>query len=743
MAISCVIPTLNEEENVSLLTKRIHEAFSSCGIDYEIIFVDDNSSDNTVQEIEKLFGKYPIILHKKQGTPGKAYSLLEGFQRARNELICMIDGDLQYPPEAIPSMIGKINEGADVVIAERNEREIRFSRKLLSKGFRIIFARLLHGLSYDVQSGLKVFKKEVLSNMRLDPSPWTFDLDFILQAKNAGCTIESYPIDFTKRINGKEKVHFVKTSYEIGKGAIKTKLKDLDIAVFPDNVQKQKGYGFYYRGKEYVPHSRLSPKESALYSLTAIQKLILLIGVGVIGISLLINWYITVVSIISVITLLYFLDLLFSVFLITRGFSYNAEIAVSESEIQELQDKDLPTYTIFCPLYKESEVISQFVNAIDQLDYPKDKLQVLLLLEEDDTETIQKAYSLSLPTHFEIIVVPDSKPKTKPKACNYGLHFAKGTYCVIYDAEDIPERTQLKKVVIAFTKADKTIGCIQAKLNFYNPGQNILTRLFTAEYSLWFELILTGLQAIHAPIPLGGTSNHFRTNFLKSIDGWDAFNVTEDCDLGMRLAKRGYETAMIDSITLEEANSNYKNWLNQRTRWIKGYIQTYFVHIRNIKPFIKSNHKMHFPAFQIIVGGKVFSMFINPIMWIITISYFLFRESLGKVIESMYLSPILYMGVVSLILGNFIYFYNYMIGCAKRRRYDLVKYAFLIPFYWLMMSVAAWIALYRLIKNPYHWSKTKHGFHLQNKKVAIQNVSSPNLTPRISEGGIVMSYENI
>src|SRR5581483_11735953 len=160
----------------------------------------------------------------------------------------------------------------------------------------------------------------------------------------------------------------------------------------------------------------------------------------------------------------------------------------------------------------------------------------------------------NLPNYFKIIVVPDSSPKTKPKACNYGLQFATGEYSVIYDAEDVPDPLQLKKAIVAFAKSAKNVICIQAKLNFYNPHQNILTRVFTAEYSLWFDLVLTGLQSIEAPIPLGGTSNHFKTQILKKIKGWDAFNVTEDCDLGLRLFKNGFSTAIMDSTTLEEAN---------------------------------------------------------------------------------------------------------------------------------------------------------------------------------------------
>jgi cellulose synthase/poly-beta-1,6-N-acetylglucosamine synthase-like glycosyltransferase len=189
------------------------------------------------------------------------------------------------------------------------------------------------------------------------------------------------------------------------------------------------------------------------------------------------------------------------------------------------------------------------------------------------------------------------------------------------------------------------------------------------EYSLWFDLILTGLQSVNAPIPLGGTSNHFRKSVLQKMGGWDAFNVTEDCDLGMRLSKAGYKTAILDSTTYEEANSDLKNWVNQRTRWIQGYIQTLLVHMRDMKSFWVSGNKSHLPWFLIIVGGKVLSLYINPLMWIITISYFAFHSVAGSFIESLYPSIIFYMAILSLTVGNFIYLYNYMIGCESGRRH--------------------------------------------------------------------------
>ena len=257
----------------------------------------------------------------------------------------------------------------------------------------------------------------------------------------------------------------------------------------------------------------------------------------------------------------------------------------------------------FVPLYREAQVVPQFVQAMLALDYPPEKLQILFLTEEDDAETRNAIRALSLPPHFKILVVPDGKPRTKPRACNYGLMHAQGPYVVIYDAEDIPDPLQLKKAVLTFASHGTDVVCVQAKLNFYNIRQNLLTRWFTAEYSAWFNLILPGLQLAKFSLPLGGTSNHFRAAALRALGAWDAYNVTEDCDLGLRLKRYRMNTVILDSTTLEEANPQLKNWLRQRSRWIKGYMQTYLVHMRNPLEDLQKGRLYDLFSFQMVIGG--------------------------------------------------------------------------------------------------------------------------------------------
>ncbi len=510
------------------------------------------------------------------------------------------------------------------------------------------------------------------------------------------------------------------------------KLRDPRIKSFPAEIEKIKGRGFYHNGNEFVHHANLHQNETAFLRLVWKQKIVLISILLVLYLSLIVDWQATIIFLIALLIALYVINLFFDLFLIYCSYAKASEIQISDAEIKKVRESDWPSYTIFCPLYKESNVVPQFIQAMNGLDYPQKKLQILIILEEDDTQTQKDIAQLQLPSNFQVVIVPQSLPKTKPKALNYALRFATGTYVVIYDAEDIPEPQQLKKTVIAFEKSDEKVVCIQAKLNFYNPRHNTLTRVFTAEYSLWFDLVLTGLQAINAPIPLGGTSNHFRKVELHALRGWDSFNVTEDCDLGMRLVKQGYKTAIINSTTHEEANSDLRNWFGQRSRWIKGYIQTYLVHMRRPQEFMRTWKDPHLLTFQLVVGGKVLCMFVNPMLWIITISYFAFRPFLGEKIESFFPTAILYPAVFCTVVGNFLYFYYYMIGCAKRGYYDVIKYGLFVPLYWLMMSVATWKAVIDVFIRPHHWFKTKHGLHLDDHPKLAQKLMLPkNIVPSI------------
>jgi len=453
---------------------------------------------------------------------------------------------------------------------------------------------------------------------------------------------------------------------------------------------------------------------SALRTLTRSQAITLVLAGLIILWCLFWNWENTLVATIALITLGYLVHLTLDGILIMSAMDEQGAEDISDAVVVSLHDAPWPPYTILCPLYHETLVVSQFVEAMKALDYPLTQLQILFLTEEDDLETRATIRAMKLPSCFQIVTVPVGYPRTKPRACNYGLTEAVGHYTVIYDAEDKPDPLQLKKAVLTFAKHDESLACVQARLNFYNPRQNLLTRWFTAEYSQWFDMMLPGLQKSQLVIPLGGTSNHFVTQTLRALGGWDAFNVTEDCDLGLRMAHFGLKTVILQSTTYEEANSQVKNWIRQRSRWIKGYMQTYLVHVRNPLPDIRNRRWRELFSLQVVIGGKTAFLLINPPMWFMTFMCLIFQPS---IYSTLFPTITLYMSIFCFIAGNFFYCYIYMVSCAWRKQYDIVPWMLLLPIYWVLNSIAAYIALYELIVCPHYWQKTQHGLHLHTSKV--------------------------
>lgn len=364
----------------------------------------------------------------------------------------------------------------------------------------------------------------------------------------------------------------------------------------------------------------------------------------------------------------------------------------------------LPNYTILVPLYREARILPQLVRALSALDYPRDRLDIKLVVEDDDEETYAAAEALTAQGPFEVLHVPYSLPRTKPKACNYALRFARGDYLVIYDAEDRPETDQLRKAVARFREAPPETACLQARLAIYNADDGWLARMFALDYSVWFRALLPGLGRLGVPMPLGGTSNHFRTAVLRAVGGWDPFNVTEDADLGIRLAQLGYRVSMLDSTTFEEAPTRLGTWLKQRSRWLKGYMQTWLVHAREPVALTKRVGLRGAAAMQMFLGGTIWSALFNPVLWLIVIvSCACSHPNAERQIMDM-LARIAGLG---LLTANLM-----LTGVAlsdARRKWVLVPYGLCFIFYWALISVAAYRGLWQLIFKPSYWEKTPHG----------------------------------
>ena len=369
-----------------------------------------------------------------------------------------------------------------------------------------------------------------------------------------------------------------------------------------------------------------------------------------------------------------------------------------------LADDTLPVYSILVPLYQESaEVMRRLIASLGALDYPREKLDIKLIVEADDAPTREALKALRPPATMEIITVPPSTPRTKPKACNVALQRIRGDYLVIYDAEDAPAPDQLKLAVAMFAQSTAKTACLQAPLNYYNRNESLLTQLFSIEYSALFRLMLPALARMRLPIPLGGTSNHLRVDALREAGGWDAFNVTEDADLGIRLSYLGYDTRILPSLTLEEAPVTLGVWMRQRSRWIKGYIQTWLVYTRDVTELKARLGGPAYYGFQFFVGAPALTFLLAPLFWgIFIISW------VGLL--PMHLPPLLLGLCLISFAGGILSHWLYARAVIAREGWFEMRAAMLLyPLYWLLHSVAAARALWQLALRPHFWEKTRHG----------------------------------
>lgn len=388
------------------------------------------------------------------------------------------------------------------------------------------------------------------------------------------------------------------------------------------------------------------------------------------------------------------------------GVRHEGTHTVTDAQALAVDEQDLPHYTVLVPAYREPTVIAGMLAHLDRLDYPRAKLDVLILLEAGDDQTLQAVRAADPASHVRVVVVPPSAVTTKPRACNYGLQLTRGALVTIYDAEDRPEPLQLRRSAIALAGLPWEVAGLQARLGYFNADRNLLTRWFTGEYLSWFEHFLPGLVSLGAPIPLGGTSNHLRTDVLREVGGWDPYNVTEDADLGLRLARFGYRVEVLDSLTLEEANSDPINWVKQRSRWYKGYLQTWLVHMRHPLTVRRELGWRGLAGINLFVGGTPLLAMLNPLFWSMTLLWFLAKPDL---IAALFGGPLAYVAVACWIGGNFAMLYSGLVSLHEAGRPELLRSALLVPAYWVMMALAAVKAAVQLVSAPSFWEKTVHG----------------------------------
>jgi glycosyltransferase XagB len=389
-----------------------------------------------------------------------------------------------------------------------------------------------------------------------------------------------------------------------------------------------------------------------------------------------------------------------------------------------LQPADLPRYSVIIPLYQEKEIVPLLVERMASLSYPREKLEIFFLIEEVDHATRAAFAAITLPPYMFTLVVPKGKPQTKPRALNVALPFLRGEYVVVFDAEDAPEADQLLKAAAKFAGNPIRTACIQARIAISNVRDGFLTSRFAIEYAALFDCIKAGAARLGWPVPLGGTSNHFRVSTLRSIGGWDAWNVTEDADLGLRLARFGWRVADLPSTTWEEAPNTLASWLNQRTRWLKGWFQTLSVHTRSPKRAIRQFGYLH----TLVITSMGVAFLVGA----------LFQPFFVLALTLRFLSDLPLFGadwlidladgiiVLSLALALLAEVVPALLALYKRKGWWLFPLILLAPVSHVLIFVAAWRGLREWVTNPFHWHKTRHGVARSEGGLAMLDSCPPS-----------------
>ncbi len=386
----------------------------------------------------------------------------------------------------------------------------------------------------------------------------------------------------------------------------------------------------------------------------------------------------------------------------------NADHPYEALHVTAQPDAQLPVYSVLIALHAEVPVVPQLVGAMRALDYPTGKLDIIFALEAHDEATQTALLATSLPPHMRLVIVPAGLPRTKPRALCYALTFAHGDYIVVYDAEDLPDPGQLRRAHAMFESGSPNLGCLQASLAINNAHQSWLTTQFAIEYTALFDTILPAFAHHNLPVPLGGTSNHFRRQALDAAGGWDPWNVTEDADLGLRLARFGWHVGILPSTTWEEAPAQPRPWFAQRTRWQKGWLQTYFVHMRDPVRLWRELGAKSFVWFQVVLGGGLLSTLAHPWFYAM-LAIDGANGSLFPALESGPRAWFWWLGIMNLAAAAVVTILLALLALKRRGRNDLYRHALMSPLYWLPISVAGYYAIYEFIRAPFYWAKTPHG----------------------------------
>lgn len=708
--VTVIVPTHNDSTLLPECLRLIDEGFRGLRYAYEVLVVDDHSSDGTANAAWRVADHMPIRLIELREGRGRTFSIKQGLDESTGGIVMLLDPDIRFEPGSIETMLEAVQR-ADVVVATRVTYPSRLYG-LVSKTYRWIFGHVLLSVDADVRSGFKVFRRSILESLRFDPQfdmRIAFDALVLYHARITARPITSVVVPYT-RIFFRHGAWGAIGSRLYLAGSIVTLVSSRVMRwVFPF-LYPPAPHEYFAAGFTNInDYLFLTPSQSAQGHITR-ETVSLAIFSTITFVALLYaaSWLIDrpVLAIVAFgISMAYLGLMLFKLWMMVLSMRHE-QPEISDEELAGIADGELPVISIMIPLYKEQEIIPQIFRYLNDFDYPQDKLDIIFILESTDTETAQAFLAMNPPPHFKALLSPDVQPKTKPKAMNVALKVAKGDLLVIYDAEVLPERTQLKKAYLTF-KRNPSAMYLHSKMDVYNANYNWLTRLYTAEFSYFYHYFMPGLVRSDFPIPISGHSTYFRREVVERVGAWDAYNVAEDCDIGIRIYRKGFGSGMmLESHTWEQSTTTIPTWVRQRTRWIQGFIQTSIVQLRYpllLKKELKTWR--NFCVFLILVPGNVVLNIMNIFQWGM---FLLWHVTHAPFLEVAYAGLNLYIATTSFLVGNFLFTFYSMYALYRRKHYRIVPWALISFVYWIMLGIATVRATIHLFLHPHKWDKTSH-----------------------------------
>jgi cellulose synthase/poly-beta-1,6-N-acetylglucosamine synthase-like glycosyltransferase len=706
--VSVIVPCANDHKWLPGCLDRVEEALRGTEFSYEILVVDDRSRDGTAAYVRSQEGSRPVRFVEKKGQKGRAISIKEGLDAATGGLVVLLDPDLRCPPGAFVEMLRMLKQN-DVVVANREVYPF-FAYAVFSRAYRWLVGRLLLTVEADVRSGLKMFKRSLMSAMRFAPEfdpRLGFDAFLLYHAKRAGWVVNVVSVAYTRPMFHHGVRGAITSRASLVAGALTLRFYHLSRWMFPFLYPPQPQEYFEAGFTNINDYLFLAPEQSAKGHLT--REVYLLIFYTLLIIA---AWFALIElatgksfawSFFFHIAIIQFILIAFKFYVVWITFQLPPQ---PPRMLTPDEMGGLPMISVILPVYKEKEIIPQLCARMSEMHYPPDKLDMIFIFEEGDDETIQAFLDHEKPAHFKGLVSPDVKPKTKPKALNVALRETKGDLLVIFDAETLPDPDQFLKVVSAF-RNDPTLDYIHCRIDVYNSDMNAITKLYAAEFAFFYNFFLPGLATVHSPTPISGHSVYFRREQLIKVGGWDAYNLAEDCDIGIRMFRKGYKNAtVLDSYSWEQSTTNVRDWLKQRTRWMQGFVQTSMVNLRYPALLWKDLGGLrNMLMFMFHVPGGVFLNGINLVQWCMLGFWYFTRD---PQIQTIFTDVLLYLSVTSFFVANVAFTYFNLVGLFWRRYFSIVPYALFSFLYWLLLSYATLRAILRFFRQESTWDKTYH-----------------------------------